>query len=62
MRAQTRRGIRYSLTVFIWVRVGLFALGLVGVGLFTPLRPVSVPGWPAHPFPDPGWHNVFTSW
>ncbi|HEX9124735.1 MAG TPA: mannosyltransferase family protein, partial [Actinomycetota bacterium] len=46
----------------IWVRVGLFALGLVGVGLFTPLRPVSVPGWPAHPFPDPGWHNVFTSW
>ncbi len=62
MSERTRRGIRYSLTVFAVVRIGLLVLALVGVELFTPLRPVSVPGWPAHPLPDPGWHNVFTAW
>lgn len=61
MRPQTREGIRYCLTVFLAVRVGLFVLGLAAVALIPPLGPVSVPGWPAQPLPDPGWHNVFTS-
>jgi hypothetical protein len=58
---ESREGIRYSLTVFLAVRVGLLILGLVAVELFPPLKPVSVPGWRAHPLPDPGWQNAFTS-
>jgi Mannosyltransferase (PIG-V) len=61
VRPESREGIRYSLTVFLAVRVGLLILGLVAVELFPPLRPVSVPGWPAHTLPDPGWQNAFTS-
>jgi Mannosyltransferase (PIG-V) len=61
VRAESRDGIRYSLTVFLAVRLGLLILGLVAVELFPPLKPVSVPGWRAHPLPDPGWQNAFTS-
>ncbi len=61
MKPDTREGIRYSLTVFLAVRIGLLLLGLVAVATFPPLKPVSVPGWPAHHLPDPGWHNAFTS-
>jgi Gpi18-like mannosyltransferase len=61
VKPESREGIRYSLTVFLAVRLGLLVLGLAAVALFPPLRPVSVPGWPAHPLPDPGWHNAFTS-
>lgn len=61
MRPESREGIRYSLKVFIAVRLGLLILGLVAVELFPPLKPVSVPGWRAHPLPDPGWQNAFTS-
>ncbi len=61
MRPESREGIRYSLTVFIAVRLGLLILGLLAVELFPPLKPVSVPGWRAHPLPDPGWQNAFTS-
>jgi Gpi18-like mannosyltransferase len=57
-----RAGFRYCLTVFVSVRLGLFVLGLIAVALVPPLDPVSVPGWPAHPIPDPGWHNLFTVW
>jgi hypothetical protein len=57
-----RGGWRYCLEVFVVTRVGLLVLGLVSVALFTPLDPVSVPGWAAHPIPDPGWHNLFTAW
>ena len=60
MRAESRQGIRYSLTVFLAVRLGLLILGLVAVELFPPLKPVSVPGWRAQPLPDPGWQNAFT--
>lgn len=65
MKPETRRGIAYSLEVFLGVRAGLFVLGLASVALVPlvpPLRPVSVPGWAAHPMPDPGWHNLFTVW
>ncbi|TMK63022.1 MAG: hypothetical protein E6G52_08185, partial [Actinobacteria bacterium] len=61
MKPETREGIRYSLTVFLAVRLGLLVLGLVAVELFPPLKPVSVPGWRAQPLPDPGWQNAFTS-
>ena len=61
MRPESREGIRYSLTAFLAVRLGLLILGLVAVELFPPLKPVSVPGWRAHPLPDPGWQNAFTS-
>ncbi len=61
MRPESREGIRYSLTVFLVVRLGLLILGLVAVELFPPIKPVSVPGWRAHPLPDPGWQNAFTS-
>ncbi|HSL67341.1 MAG TPA: mannosyltransferase family protein [Actinomycetota bacterium] len=61
MTRESRDGIRYSLTVFLAVRLGLLILGLVAVELFPPLKPVSVPGWRAQPLPDPGWQNAFTS-
>jgi hypothetical protein len=61
VRSESREGIRYSLTVFLAVRLGLLILGLVAVELFPPLKPVSVPGWRAQPLPDPGWQNAFTS-
>lgn len=65
MKPETRAGVVYSLKVFAGVRLGLFALAVVSVALLPlipPLRPVSVPGWVAHPMPDPGWHNLFTAW
>ena len=58
----SRDGYRYCVQVFVGVRLGLLLLGLLAVGLFPPLDPVSVPGWPARALPDPGWHNLFTAW
>jgi hypothetical protein len=60
--ASLRDGFVFALKVFLGVRIGLFVLGLLSPGLFPPLDPVSVPGWPATPLPDPGWHNLFTVW
>jgi Gpi18-like mannosyltransferase len=60
--SQTREAVRYSLTVFVAVRVALFVAGLVAVGAIRGLEPVSVPGWPAPPLADGGWHNLFTAW
>lgn len=62
MTPSLRSALLYALKVFVGVRVGLFVLGLLSPGLFPPIDPVSVPGWPARPLPDPGWHNVFTAW
>lgn len=62
MTERTRDAIRYSLTVFIIVRLGLFLLGLATVAVVVPVEPVDVPGWPAGDLPDPGLHNVFTAW
>ncbi len=61
-RSSLRTGFVFAVKVFLGVRVGLFVLGLLSPGLFPPLDPVSVPGWPAHTLPDPGWHNLFTVW
>jgi hypothetical protein len=62
VNARTREALRYSLTVFVVARVGLFVLGVVAVGTIHGLRPVSVPGWTAPPLVGGGWHAVFTSW
>ncbi len=56
------RSLRTVLPLFLGVRLALFVLGLLSPGLFPPLDPVSVPGWPARPLPDPGWHTLFTAW
>jgi len=64
-RRERRRiveGIRYCVGVFVAVRLGLFVIALVAPALVTPLEPASVPGWPARPLPDPGFHNAFTAW
>lgn len=57
-----REALRVCLPVFLAVRLGLFLLGLLSVGLVPPIDPVSVPGWPAPPVPDPGWHAAITAW
>jgi Gpi18-like mannosyltransferase len=65
VRRETREGLVYAQKVFAGVRMGLLMLGLVSVALVPlapPVHPVSVPGWIAHPMPDPGWQNVFTAW
>lgn len=54
--------IRYCVLVFLALRLLTFVVGLVAVSLVPPLDPVGVPGWPAHPAPDPGWQNLFTAW
>lgn len=61
-RTSRRAGLWFCIEVFVAVRLGLLVLGVVAVGLFPPLDPVSVPGWPARALPDPGWHNLFTAW
>ena len=61
-RRRIREGIAFCVAAFVGLRLLVFAIGLVGVALFPPLEPVGVPGWPATPLPDPGWHNVFTAW
>ncbi len=60
--ARIREGVHYCLRVFLGVRVGLFVVGLLAIAVIPPVKPVSVPGWPAHPIPEPGLHNVFTVW
>ena len=61
-RERIRRAVGFCLLAFVALRVAMFVIGLAGVALFPPLEPVGVPGWPAHPAPDPGWHNLFTAW
>jgi Mannosyltransferase (PIG-V) len=68
-----RDGLRYSLLVFVCVRIGLSIIALAATALLPHTatveppanavlpHPVSVPGWPAHLF-TPGWHNLFTAW
>jgi hypothetical protein len=43
------------------VRAGLFALGLLAVGLFPGDKPAGIPGWAAPPL-DGGWHQAITAW
>jgi hypothetical protein len=61
-RDHLRRAVVFCLLAFAGVRLLTFAIGVIGVALFPPLDPVGVPGWPANPVPDPGWHNLFVAW
>ena len=49
------------LVVYLGVRAGLTALGLLGVALLPRNTAADVPGWPA-PVLTPGWHNAVTAW
>ena len=61
-RARIREGVGYCLRAFLGLRLGLFLLALLGVGLVPhTIQPVSVPGWPAPPFVR-GWQAIFVSW
>jgi Gpi18-like mannosyltransferase len=60
--ADPREAVRYCVLVFLGLRVLTLGLGLAVVTVIAPLDPVGVPGWPANPIPDPGWHNAFTAW
>lgn len=61
-RRRLESAIRYCVPVFLALRVLTFVVGLAAVAVVPPLDAVGVPGWPAHPIPDPGWHNLFTAW
>jgi hypothetical protein len=54
--------LRYCALVFAGLRLLTFLIGLAAVAVIPPLDPVGVPGWPAHPVPDPGWDNAFIAW
>lgn len=52
----------YCVRVYLVVRAGLFALGLLAVGLATPGgTPAGIPGL-AEPPLDGGWHQAITAW
>jgi hypothetical protein len=61
-RGRLRDAVRYCAVVFLALRALTFAVGVVAVGLVPALDPVGVPGWPADPAPEAGWHNLFTAW
>jgi hypothetical protein len=54
--------VRSYLLVFLALRLGVFVLSAVGVGLLPlpPGKPVSPAIWPLAP-PEPGWHALFTA-
>src|SRR4051794_6343518 len=53
--------LRYSVVVYLCVRIALLLLGLLVVALIPMQNPVGVPGWPAQPQTG-GWHNAVTAW
>lgn len=57
---ELRRGFLYCLKVFLWVRAGLFLLGLIGVALLSANEHAGLPGWQL--IEGPGWTNLFTAW
>lgn len=59
--AEWRGPLRYCVTVYLAVRAGLFALGLLAVSLFPGEKPAGIPGWSAPPL-DGGWHQAITAW
>ena len=55
-----REGLGPALVVFIGVRIGMFVLAAIAVGVITPRAGVEVPGWPA-PLLGHGWHGAFSA-
>ena len=61
-RARLLRAIRYSVGVFLVLRVALALVSLAGVGLLPSIgNEVGVAGWPPNPV-TPGLHNLVTAW
>ncbi len=56
-----RTALLFSLKVYAAVRVALFLLGLLVVGLLPQNERVGVPGWDAPPVQG-GWSNLVTAW
>lgn len=56
-----RGPLLYCLRIYLIARAGLFALGVLAMGLVPTLAQGSVPGWNG-PAPRPGWHNAITAW
>ena len=56
-----RQGLLYCLKVFLAVRVGLFLMGFLAVGLLPQNDRVGVPGRDA-PAVEGGWSNAWTAW
>jgi hypothetical protein len=54
--------LRFCALAFLGLRLLTLVIGLVGVAAIPPIEPVGVPGWPAHPIPEPGWQTLFTAW
>ena len=55
-----RDAVRPALVVFLGVRVAVFVLAAIAVGVITPQVGVDVPGWPA-PLLGHGWHGAFAA-
>lgn len=53
--------LRYCAIVFVIVRLGLFLIGLLAVGLLPANNPTHVPGWSAPPIAH-SWSVMFTAW
>ena len=53
--------VRYCLTVFVVVRLAMFAIALMTYSLIDFHAAVGVPGWDV-PALTPGWHNAITGW
>jgi hypothetical protein len=60
-RERLLKAVRYCVSVFLGVRVGLAILALVAVAVLPSFEAVGAPGWPAPPL-GPGWHNLVTAW
>lgn len=55
-----RDGLRTCLWMFLGLRIGLWVLAAVGVGVIDPRAGIPVPGWTADAI-TPGWHNLVTA-
>ena len=63
VRRSFREGLAASWGTFVASRLAIVVVGLLSVAAVAPLEAVSVPGWPAPPFPPtPGWHAIATAW
>lgn len=62
-RRRLSESVAYCTRVFVASRLLLLGVGAMVIDVIPPLAAVSVPGWPAPPFPPAvGWHGLFTAW
>jgi hypothetical protein len=56
-----RRAAKRALVVYLVLRVALFAIAMVAIGIIPMADPLGAPGRDA-PAQEPGWHNLATAW